>query len=261
MLIPLHGTHPVELGMGGEEAGLAARLEAEPRYVSLFAAAFPEEPKPIRLPNVQRAVACFERTLISGDSPYDRVVYQGKMDAMTEPAWRGMRLFFSDRLSCSRCHAGYAFSGPVDYVGTQEFDDPPEPLFLNTGLYNLNGRGAYPSVDTGLRDVTRRRRDMGRFKAPTLRNIALTAPYMHDGSIATLGEVVDHYAAGGRTIAHGPLAGVGRNNPAKDKLIHGFPMTPQNRADLLAFLESLTDESVIVDPRFSDPWLDNQWPR
>src|SRR5213075_536581 len=89
---------------------------------------------------------------------------------------------------------------PVDYVGTEEFDDPPEPLFLNTGLYNLDGRGAYPSVDTGLRDVTRRRRDMGKFKAPTLRNIALTAPYMHDGSIATLEGVLEHYSHGGRSL-------------------------------------------------------------
>ena len=95
---------------------------------------------------------------------------------------------------------------------------------------------------------------MGRFKAPTLRNIALTAPYMHDGSIATLGEAVDHYAAGGRTIAAGPLAGVGRENPAKDPLIHGFPMTLQNRADLIAFLESLTDLDVIHDRELGDPW-------
>ena len=90
--------------------------------------------------------------------------------------------------------------------------------------------------------------------ASTLRNIALTAPYMHDGSIATLGEVVDHYAAGGRTIADGPFAGVGHDNPAKDKLMHGFSMTPQNRADLVAFLESLTDESLVHDPKFADPW-------
>ena len=77
---------------------------------------------------------------------------------------------------------------------------------------------------------------------------------MHDGSIATLGEVVDHYAAGGRTIADGPFAGVGHDNPAKDKLMHGFSMTPQNRADLVAFLESLTDESLVHDPKFADPW-------
>jgi cytochrome c peroxidase len=78
---------------------------------------------------------------------------------------------------------------------------------------------------------------------------------MHDGSIATLEEVVDHYAAGGRTIGAGPFAGVGHDNPAKDKLIHGFSLTPQNRADLVAFLISLTDEEVTREKRFSDPWL------
>ncbi|MGD1091166.1 MAG: hypothetical protein ABSB35_04135 [Bryobacteraceae bacterium] len=95
---------------------------------------------------------------------------------------------------------------------------------------------------------------MGKFKAPTLRNIAVTAPYMHDGSIATLEEVIEHYAAGGRTIAAGPLAGVGHDNPAKDRLIHGFQMTSQNRADLVAFLKSLTDEALLHDPRYCDPW-------
>jgi cytochrome c peroxidase len=97
---------------------------------------------------------------------------------------------------------------------------------------------------------------VGKFKAPTLRNIALTAPYMHDGSIATLPEVVDHYAAGGRTMERGPWAGVGRENPGKDALVHGFAMTAQNRADLVAFLESLTDEGVTRDPRFGDPWAE-----
>jgi cytochrome c peroxidase len=86
-----------------------------------------------------------------------------------------------------------------------------------------------------------------------MRNIELTAPYMHDGSIATLGEVLDHYAAGGRTIADGPLAGVGHDNPHKDKLIRGFRMTPRNRADLLAFLASLTDQNLIRNPALSDP--------
>jgi cytochrome c peroxidase len=106
----------------------------------------------------------------------------------------------------------------------------------------------------GLYAHTKNLTDIGKFKAPTLRNIALTAPYMHDGSIATLGEVVDHYAAGGRTIGQGPWAGVGHDNPAKDPLVHGFFMTPQNRADLIAFLESLTDTSVTRDPKFADPW-------
>jgi cytochrome c peroxidase len=77
---------------------------------------------------------------------------------------------------------------------------------------------------------------------------------MHDGSVATLEEAIDHYAAGGRTITSGPNAGVGRDNPNKSATIRGFTLTPEQRSDLLAFLESLTDEALLRDPRFADPW-------
>jgi cytochrome c peroxidase len=132
--------------------------------------------------------------------------------------------------------------------------------FHNNGLYNVAGQFSFPWPNLGLYAHTKNPADVGKFKAPTLRNIALTAPYMHDGSIATLGEVVDHYAAGGHTIGHGPWAGVGHDNPAKDPLVHGFFMTPQNRADLIAFLETLTDEGVIHDPKFADPWTKGDRP-
>ncbi|MEQ1539553.1 MAG: hypothetical protein ABL928_11560, partial [Sphingorhabdus sp.] len=88
----------------------------------------------------------------------------------------------------------------------------------------------------------------------SLRNVALTAPYMHDGSIATLDEVIDHYAAGGRTIGNGPYAGIGKNNPLKSSFVPGFTLSAQERADLLAFLNALTDSSFLTDPRFANPW-------
>ena len=94
---------------------------------------------------------------------------------------------------------------------------------------------------------------MGRFRAPTLRNIELTAPYMHDGSIPTLAEVLAHYAAGGRTLTSGPYAGVGRNNPHKSELVGGFELDEAQRRDLIEFLKSLTDRSFTTDPRFADP--------
>ena len=96
---------------------------------------------------------------------------------------------------------------------------------------------------------------MGRFKVPTLRNIEVTYPYMHDGTLATLGDVIDHYAAGGRTIATGPSAGVGSSNPYKSPLVSGFAMTAGERADLIFFLRSLTDSSFMTDPRLSNPWI------
>jgi cytochrome c peroxidase len=129
-----------------------------------------------------------------------------------------------------------------------------EIAFHNTGLYNIDGKGAFPAGNTGLMEHTGRPDDMGRFKAPTLRNIAVTGPYMHDGSIATLDGVIDHYAAGGRTIVSGPDAGVGRNNPFKSSFVPGFTLSAQERADLMAFLHSLTDTRFLTDPRLSDPW-------
>jgi cytochrome c peroxidase len=103
-------------------------------------------------------------------------------------------------------------------------------------------------------NVTKNPADMGRFKAPTLRNIAVTAPYMHDGSIATLDEVLDHYQAGGRTIASGPYAGAGAANPHKDPVIQRLSLSAEQRADLLAFLRALTDDALLKDPSLSSPF-------
>jgi len=250
--IPLFNTRPVELGMAGREQELLARLAADPRYPRQFAAAFPETPEgepSLTLDHVLKALAAFVRTLISGDSPYDRLVFQGEMDALSEAAWRGQRLFFSDRLGCAECHAGFNLSGPVTYRGAP----PAEPTFHNTGLYNVDGRGGYPPDDTGLHAVTGRRRDMGRFRAPTLRNIAVTAPYMHDGSLATLDAVIDFYARGGREISAGPHAGDGRESPRKSPRISGFQLDPEEKAELLAFLDSLTDPTFLSEPRFAAP--------
>ena len=101
-------------------------------------------------------------------------------------------------------------------------------MFHNTALYNLDGEGAYPETNSGLHRVTGQAADMGKFRAPTLRNIALTAPYMHDGSLATLEEVLDHYAAGGRAIGDGPLAGSGADSPLKDSLMAGFKLSAED---------------------------------
>jgi cytochrome c peroxidase len=129
-----------------------------------------------------------------------------------------------------------------------------EVMFHNTGLYNIGGTGAYPPDNQGIYAFTHVDGDMGRFRAPTLRNIAKTAPYMHDGSIPDLDGVIDHYAAGGRTITSGPYAGVGSASPYKSELIKGFTLTTDERSDLRAFLESLTDDALLGDPAFADPW-------
>ncbi len=248
-VVPMFSREPVELGLSGLKDDLLARLRAEPRYAALFPRAFPEATEPFTVQNVVRALATFQRTLISGRSPYDRAAYGGEPDALTEPARRGLLLFNSERLECFHCHTGFQFSDSVVWEGTTR-----SVRFHNTGLYNLGGTGAYPEGGTGLTEFTGLPEDMGRFRAPSLRNIAVTAPYMHDGSIATLDEVLDHYAAGGRTIASGPHAGVGSLSPYRSDFLVGFTLSPEERADVIAFLESLTDEGFLTDPRHADPW-------
>ena len=135
-----------------------------------------------------------------------------------EAAIRGEALFFSEKFECHHCHNNFNLNDNIMHARAPH----PEIAFHNTGLYNIDGKGGYPAGNTGIAELTGRPDDMGRFKAPSLRNVAVTAPYMHDGSIATLNDVLDHYAAGGRTIATGPHAGVGRDNPLKSSFVPGL---------------------------------------
>ncbi len=248
-LVPMYGVHPVELGLRKNDDFLPS-LRREPRYLDLFARAFPSESDPFTLANVTKALASFERTIISARSPYDRYHYGGDDHAVSDSAKRGEILFFNQHLSCFRCHGGFDFTDS----SVSQNNAGREVEFHNTGLYNLSGALSFPAPNLGIYEYTRNTADVGKFKAPTLRNIAVTAPYMHDGSIATLDDVLSHYAAGGRTIASGPHAGVGHDNPNKDPLIHGFELSAQDRLDLIAFLESLTDRELLNDPKFANPW-------
>lgn len=235
-LVPMFGTAPVELGLKGQEGRLLTDLRNEPVYQGLFAAAFPGQPDPFRIENVTRALAAFQRTIISTQSPYDRYRYGGDESAISAAAKRGEKLFFSgEKAGCFQCHGGWNFSGPVRYA-----DGPVvEPEFHNTGLYD-----SYRTPNTGLERHTRKPEDSGKFRAPTLRNIAVTAPYMHDGSVATLEEAVDHYAKGGRA----------RGARNRSSIIRPLSLSPAEKADLIEFLESLTDDELLKDPRWSDPW-------
>jgi cytochrome c peroxidase len=250
--VPLLGDDPVELGFSGQEFELLDRLHAEPLYVDLFAQAFPDDPAdPVNLYNLVRAIASFERRLISGNSPYDAYASGRDLEAISEPAKRGAQLFFGERFECHHCHGSFALSTSVTWEGKSSV----QISYQNDALYNLDGEGAYPARDQGLFEITSRPEDMGKFRPPTLRNVAVTAPYMHDGSIATLREVIeDHYARGGRLIDDGEYAGDGSLSPRKAVFVSGFAIEPQEVDDLLAFLESLTDESFLTDPSLSDPW-------
>jgi cytochrome c peroxidase len=117
-LVPLFGEDPVELGLAGQEEPLLQRLSEDARYPALFAAAFPEEPRPVSLDAVVRGLAAFQRTLLSGHSPFDRYTYGGEADALSTSAKRGMVLFFSERLECFHCHQGVFFSDAVKDADT-----------------------------------------------------------------------------------------------------------------------------------------------
>lgn len=249
-LVPLFGETPVELGLSGMEDALLARLNTDARYPALFASAYPDAASAITLDNVVKAIATFERALISGRSPYDRFTNDGDRSALSDSAQRGMALFFGERLECFHCHGGFAFSDAVVHVNTTL----DETSYQNNGLYNVGGDGSYPPGNQGIFEFSQKPADRGRFRAPTLRNIAVTAPYMHDGSLGTLDEVLDHYARGGRLTADGPNAGDGKDNPNKSLFIRGFTLTPDERQDVLAFLNSLTDAEFLRDPRFANPF-------
>jgi cytochrome c peroxidase len=251
-LTPMFGEKPVELGMKGKGEAYIRVLRSDGLYREMFPAAFPSEADPFTIANVTKAIASFERTIISAASPYDRYHYYREDSAVSDSAKRGEVLFFSEPLSCFRCHGGFNFSDATDFEGRRG----REVQFHNTGLYNVAGPSSYPQPNTGIYEYTSRPEDVGKFKTPTLRNIALTAPYMHDGSAKTLDAVLDHYSAGGRTIANPPNAGEGFHNPNKDPLIRSFKLSPADRADLIAFLQSLTDDSLIHNQKFSDPWPD-----
>lgn len=249
-LVPMFGEHPVELGLSGREDELLQRLRSDPRYPDLFSRAFPTENPAISVRTITHALASFQRTLISQHAPYDRFVYDGQDDALSASAQRGMALFFSERLECFHCHGGFLFSDSVVHADST-FD---ETNFHNNGLYNIHNSGAYPAGNQGLFDITGQDRDRGRFRAPSLRNIAVTAPYMHDGSLATLEDVLDHYARGGRLISAGPYAGDGALHPGKSLFVRGFPLSPDEKIDVIQFLNSLTDDEFLHDARHASPF-------
>ena len=244
--IPLFGDAPVEMDAARNDAQVLARLTADPAYVREFAAVFGSDE--INFDRVAKAIASFVRSLTSFASPFDRYAYYGEDGALTEAQIRGLNLFMTERLECSHCHSGFNFSQFV----THESARVEDRAFHDTGLYFLATPPAGP-FDFGLSLVTKQDADRYKFKAPTLRNVARTAPYMHDGSIGTLEEVLDFYAAGGRNIVDGPFRGDGRRNPGKSPFVKGFDLTPQEKADVIAFLNSLTDERFLTKPELAAP--------
>ncbi len=223
---------PVEdhLEMNETWENVERKLQRHSNYPALFRKAFGiERKREISRDLVVKAIAQFERTMISGYSKFDRIVWlnDGWLEDDEE---RGRRLFFFEPADinhpgCSHCH----------------FD----PLYTDNNFYN-NGLEAVPNLeafpDLGRGNVTKRRFDNGKFRSVTLRNIELTAPYMHDGRFQTLEEVLNQYAAGGHGVEN------------EDPNIVPFPMSARDRQDLIAFLKTLTDTSFVNNPALANPF-------
>jgi cytochrome c peroxidase len=202
--------NPVEMDLALPDA--AARVAADPGYAGLFEDAYGE---PATEESLRKAIASFVRTLVSGDSPYDRHL-RGDDTTFGEAERRGEELFLSEKGGCFHCHP----SGRLTNEG-----------FFNNGTYVDGG-------DPGRQMLTGRTGDLGKFKVPGLRNVGATAPYMHDGSVATLQEVIAQYERGGRGSAW------------TDPQVRILTLSASERSDLLAFLLSMTDAGFLADPRF-----------
>ncbi len=246
MLVPIFGNNPIELGMEDKEKELFARLNADAKYRTLFKQAFPEEKGAINLATLTKAIACFERSLLSFNSPYERYKYGKQPQAISDAAKRGESLFFGEELECSHCHGGFNFTDNIQHTRLPY----PEVGFHNTGMYNVDGKGAYRADNHGIREVTGEAADEGKFRTATLRNIAVTAPYMHDGSLSTLRDVIrKHYAVKGKAVTDGQPP-----SPLRDSFIEGFKISDAEVDDLVAFLETLTDSDFLSNPKHSDPF-------
>jgi cytochrome c peroxidase len=192
-------------------AGFLGRIADDATYTAQFQAAYGREPDAF---GISRGLASFQRTFISGNSRFDRFEYMNEASALTEAEQRGRELFFSSATQCSACHA--------------------PPLFTTFEYANIGLFESY--ADSGRARITHLPQDNGKFRVPSLRNIALTGPYMHDGSMPTLHEVVAHFNAGG--VGH----------PFQDARVRPLQLTPQQVDDLVAFLGALTDDAFITDP-------------
>ena len=215
--------------MGTTLPELEAKVSAEPYYQTLFASAF-GTPQ-VTSDRISRALAQFVRSIISTQTKYDAGV-TSNFTNFTAQENQGRQLF-TGQAGCATCH------------GTDNF--VPGGAIFNNGLEN-------PYVDKGVGAVTGRAQDEGLFKVPSLRNIALTAPYMHDGRFATLEQVVDHYNNG--VVNHPNLSAQLRNPPGGPG--GGQPrrlnLTAAQRASLVAFMRTLSDTGLPTDPKFSDPF-------
>ncbi len=243
---PLYSKHPLELGLDLDTLALFSFFERDSLYSSLFVNAFQDENRKYTTAHVEESIIEYVKNLVSQNSKYDKYS-KGQKTILTKSEMDGMILFFSAKLKCSRCHTPPLFTKTNLSINT-------DTVYANIGMYNINNKNEYPSDDKGLAKRSKKNSDDGKFKIPSLRNVMLTAPYMHDGSMTTIQEVIDMYAAGGRNIKSGFQKGDGRTHLNKHPFISGFAISDVEKKELISFLSALTDTSYLKNSLFLNPF-------
>lgn len=239
LILPFFNNNPPELGWGKNDQAILNRFLQSPKYNRLFHQAFPTEDQPIHLINIFTAIEAFVIQLVSFNAPYDAFL-NGNEGALSEEAKKGMALFYSEKLGCGNCHFWRQ-------------NTPIKPIYANTGLYNIKDNSVVSEEDQGLFFVSGNLADRGSFRVPSLRNILLTAPYTHDGSVSTIEEMIGIYERGGRKISEGELAGDGKLHRHKSEFIKGFVLKEGDRLALISFLDSFTDTSFLQKKELLNP--------
>jgi cytochrome c peroxidase len=240
--------NPVEMGLPNHEPILKI-VRTDSEYGGLFKAAFGKSGNEIAMEEVSKAIAAFERSLVFGNSPFDRYMYGGDKKAMNEAAIRGLDVYLNQG-RCVSCHVieetqALFTDSKFHNIGIAAHRMPKDLDELSAAVQEVKQKGVDVAVLTnpkteslGRYAVTRRLPDVGAFKTSTLRNVEITAPYMHDGSLKTLEEVVQFYNNGGR---------LKETDPEPELLSGGIRplnLSPQQQADLVEFLKALTSPEV-----------------
>ncbi|MBL7173077.1 MAG: cytochrome-c peroxidase [Desulfobacteraceae bacterium] len=241
--------NPVEMGLKDHEPILKI-VRTDPEYTELFKKAFGKTGNQITMTEVKQALATFQRTLISGNSPFDRYYFGGDKRAMSPAAIRGLDIYIGQG-RCVSCHVieqtqALFTDNRFHMIGVSANQMPRDLDELSAAVEDVKKRGTDIAVfsnpktsSLGRYAVTRDLTDIGAFKTPTLRNIELTAPYMHDGSLKTLEEVVQFYNNGGRLKETDPLPELLSGG------IRSLNLTEEQQADLVAFLKALTSPEFV----------------
>jgi len=241
--------NPVEMGLKDHEPILKI-VRADPEYVALFKKAFGKTGEQITMAEVKQALGTFQRTLIGGDSPFDRYYFGGDKEAMSPAAIRGLAVFVGQG-RCVSCHVieqtqALFTDNRFHMIGVAANQMPQDLDELTAAVEDVKKRGTDIAVlsnpktsSPGRYAVTRDLTDVGAFKTPTLRNVELTAPYMHDGSHKTLEEVVQFYNNGGRLNESDPLPELLSGG------IRPLNLTEEQQADLVEFMKALTSPQFV----------------